>query len=324
MSKPIIYIDGQQGSTGLRIRELLDSRTDIELRLIPESRRRDSRVRAQYLNEADLSVLCLPDDAAVEALQLIASDTRVIDTSTARRIHGDWVYGLPELAPGQREAIGTATRVANPGCYPVGFLLAVRPLIEAGALPAESPLTVNAVSGYSGGGGAMIETYQSAPRDHTIATDAPIPLSLYSLGGAHKHVPEMHRFSLAAQPPLFVPSVDHSYCGMVVSTPIAAAHLATGVDATAIWEIWQRRYGDEPFVRCVDPLRAQEFLRDGNFLDLGDARFTNRIDLFVFGDERGVVLIGRQDNLGKGASGNAVQCLNLMLGFSETTGLAVT
>ena len=322
MSRSIIYIDGQEGTTGLRIRDLLSGRGDLDLRLIPDEERKDLETRRRLLNEADLAILCLPDEAAAEALELLApgAGTRVIDTSTERRVDPDWVYGLPELSPEQRQAIRTAPRVANCGCYPVGFILAVRPLIEAGLLDAATPLTVNAVSGYSGGGRPMIEEY----REHSgKGGDAGLPLALYGLDGDHKHLAEMQRFSLSRQPPLFVPSVDHAFCGMLTSTPIpAAAWRRTGTTAERIFEVWSDRYAGEPFVRAVDPADARGHLRDGRFLDLGGANLTNRLDLFVFGrPDLGLVLVGREDNLGKGASGNAVQCLNLMLGVDETTGL---
>jgi len=323
MSVPRIYIDGQEGTTGLRIRELLAGRQDIEQLLIPAEDRKNVEIRRQHLNAADLDILCLPDDAAGEAVRLIDNpDTLVIDTSSARRTASGWVYGLPELRPEQREAIRTAQRVANAGCYPVGFLLAVRPLIEAGLLDTATPLTVNAVSGYSGGGRRLIEAYRAAPAAEP-AGDAALPLSLYSLDLEHKHLPEMHRYSGCERPPLFVPSVDHAFCGMLVSTPIPAASLAGGkVTPEDVWKVWHQRYDDEPFVRPVKPGRAAAALRNGRFLDLGGCNYTNHIDLFVFGrPEVGLVLIGRQDNLGKGASGNAVQCMNLMLGFEETAGL---
>jgi len=316
MDKPKIYIDGQQGTTGLRIRDMLDPRQDIELLLIPEASRKDAAVRADFLNRADLAILCLPDDAAAEAIALIDQDrTRIIDTSTARRVDPDWVYGLPELSPEQKEAIRSAPRVANTGCYPVGFILAVRPLIEACLLDASTPLTVNAVSGYSGGGRKMIENYQQSND---------IALRLYNLGAAHKHVAEMQYFSLTAQAPLFVPSVDHTFCGMLVSTPIPARYLP-GADAVEqIYQTWNAYYQDAPFVSVGQPTDESELWPPGAFVDQASCNFTNRVDLCAFGNpEQGVVLVGRLDNLGKGASGNAVQCLNLMLGFDETAGLTI-
>jgi len=323
MNPPTIYIDGQEGTTALRIRELLDPREDLSLSLIPTADRKNPETRREYLNRADVAVLCLPDEAAGEAVELVDNpDTRIIDTSTARRTAAGWVYGLPELDPGQRHAIQQASRVANPGCYPVGFVLAIRPLIEAGLLDPATQLTVNAVSGYSGGGRKMIEAYQQASAP-AVETDAALPLTLYSLHVDHKHLPEMREYSLTEKAPLFVPSVDHTFCGMLVSTPIPSDRLAhPDTDAQDVWQIWQDRYGNEPFVRPVEPGGALELMRQERFLDLGDCNHTNRVDLFVFEQQdRGLILVGRQDNLGKGASGNAVQCLNLMLGLPETTGL---
>ena len=323
MSIPKIYIDGQEGTTGLRIRQMLEQRQDLELVFIPDQGRKNHAIRAEFLNQADLAILCLPDDAAAEAVELLSNpDTRIIDTSTPRRVQPDWVYGLPELSPEQRQAIQSARCVANCGCYPVGVVLAVRPLILAGLLDPAMPLTINAVSGYSGGGRKMIETYEQAPQPERCR-DAAIPLCLYSLEDDHKHLPEMQKFSLLTHPPLFVPSVAHAYCGMLVSTPIPTAGFKiTGTTSRQVYEVWQDYYRDTPFVHPVPPENNSRFLRQGKFLDLDGCNFTNRVELFVFGDaERGLVLVGRLDNLGKGASGNAVQCLNLMLGFDEQTGL---
>jgi N-acetyl-gamma-glutamyl-phosphate reductase len=323
MSKPRIYIDGQQGTTGLRIQQMLGDRQDLELLLIPAEERKNPKVRADFLARADLAVLCLPDEAAAEALELAGSSpARIIDTSTVRRVHPDWVYGLPEISPRQKAAIGSAPRVANCGCYPVSFILAVRPLVEAGLLDPQAPYTINAVSGYSGGGRKMIEAYEQAPRPQREA-DAALPLCLYGLDGGHKHLPEIHQFSLVANQPLFVPSVAHTYCGMLVSMPIPASHFTRpGIGPQQIWETWQSAYADCPFVRPVPPEQHPAYLREGKFLDLEGCNFTNRVELFAFGKpDQGLVLVGRLDNLGKGASGNAVQCLNLMLGFEEVTGL---
>lgn len=321
MAKPTIYIDGQEGTTGLRIREMLASREDVEVLLIPAAERKDPRVRAEFLNRADLCVLCLPDDAAAEALAMIENPaTKVIDTSTARRIDPEWVYGLPEISSEHKERIRQAQRVANCGCYPVSVILAVRPLILAGLLSPASPLTINAVSGYSGGGRPMVEDYAAAPAARREG-DARLPLCLYGLDGGHKHVPEIWRFSLCEKQPIFVPAVDHSFCGMVVSTPVPAEFFVEpGVGPQEVYEVWRAYYQDSPLVRLLDP--ADEVLRAGKFLDLDGMSYSNLVELSVWGSaERGLVLVGRLDNLGKGASGNAVQCLNLMLGFAETTGL---
>lgn len=323
MGKPRIYIDGQEGTTGLRIRQMLEPRRDLELLLIPPAERKDPARRAEFLAQADLAVLCLPDEAATEALELVRDPrTRIIDTSTARRVHPDWVYGLPEISPQHREAIRAAPRVANCGCYPVGFILAVRPLIQAGLLDPAAPFTINAVSGYSGGGRRMIEAYEQAPRPQRRA-DAALPFCFYSLEGTHKHLPEIHRFSLAARPPLFSPSVAHTYCGMLTSAPVPASFFTDQTTTPQqVWEVWRDAYRDCPFVRPVPPAAHGAYLREGKFLDLEGCNFTNRVELFAFGRPgHGLALVGRLDNLGKGASGNAVQCLNLMLGFEETAGL---
>jgi N-acetyl-gamma-glutamyl-phosphate reductase len=323
MTKPTIYIDGQEGTTGLRIRDLLAGRADLEILLIAAEERKNASSRAEFLNKADISILCLPDDAAAQAVEMVTNPAaRIIDTSTPRRIQDDWVYGLPELSPEQRQAIIGAQRVANCGCYPVGFLLAVRPLVATGLLDPAAALTVNAVTGYSGGGRQMIEGYDAAPPPKR-ATDAALPLCLYGLDATHKHLPEIHKFSLLQRAPIFLPSVDHTYCGMLVSTPLPApCFLQPGVTRQQVWEIWQDYYRDALFVMPVPPSEADAALRDGKYLDLGGAAFTNRLDLLVFGrPEHGLVLVSRLDNLGKGASGNAVQCLNLMLGCDERTGL---
>jgi N-acetyl-gamma-glutamyl-phosphate reductase len=319
MAKPRIFIDGQEGTTGLRIRQMLEPRSDVEVLLIPEEKRKDAATRADFLNRADLAVLCLPDAAAAEALELIENPaTKVIDTSTERRVSDHWVYGLPEISAEHRQAIRTADRVANCGCYPLSFILAVRPLIEAGLLDAAAPLTINAVSGYSGGGRKMVEAYEAVAKEGA----ARIPLCLYSLQTQHKHVPEIWKFSLAETAPMFIPSVDHAFCGMVVSTPIPAAYFSgAGARPQDVHAIWRAYYKDAPLLRLVDPDDTAVVLRDGAFLDLDALSYGNFIELSVWGDEHGLVLIGRLDNLGKGASGNAVQCLNLMLGFEETAGL---
>ena len=321
MVTPVVYIDGQEGTTGLRIRQMLADRNDIDLILIPKDKRKSNSVRADFLNEADIAVLCLPDDAASEALGWIENaSVKVIDTSTVRRIDSQWTYGLPEINSSHRESIINSNRVANPGCYPVSFILALRPLIETGLLSVSTPLAVNAVSGYSGGGRKMIEDYRLDP-DRMETIDAHKPLSLYGLNSTHKHIAEMQKFALIDQAPIFVPSVAHTFCGMTVSIPIPAVYLCdVNVDKTVVHNIWRDAYKNSPMVRLVDPLVGEETLRHG-FLDMETFNHQNEIELSVWGDERGLILIGRLDNLGKGASGNAVQCLNLMLGIEETTGL---
>lgn len=320
MSAPVVFIDGQHGTTGIRIASLLAARQDLELIRIDDARRKDRAARAECLRAADVAVLCLPDAASAQALALLeGNDTRVIDTSSARRTHPAWVYGLPEMSREQRAAIRGAPRVANPGCYPQGVILALRPLIESGRVDAGCPFTVNAVSGYSGGGRQMVEAYQASPA--TTAGEAGIPLSLYGLAGDHKHLPEMHRFSGARDVPLFVPSVDHRYCGMLVSMPLPAAWLG-GLTREDVHAVWRERYQGESLVRALSLRECDAALREGKYLDLPDEGMGNALDLLVFGNTAsGLVLVARLDNLGKGASGNAVQCLNLMLDLEETRGL---
>lgn len=323
MAKYSVFIDGQEGTTGLRLRRMLASRDDIEVLLIDADQRKDAGRRAEFIRRADVAVLCLPDEAAAEAVALADGTTRLIDTSTPRRVQADWVYGLPEIGPQQRQAIREADRVANCGCYPVSYILGVRPLVEAGLLDAAAGLTVNAVSGYSGGGRRMIEAYQAASGKEN--GDAALPFTLYGLDGGHKHLAEMHLFSRMERPPLFMPSVAQTYSGMLVSVPLPPAVWARpDIGAEQVRAVWQQTYGDEPFVRVAGPQETAGLLRDGKFLDIDGCAGTDRVELFVFGEaDAGLVLVGRLDNLGKGAAGNAVQCLNLMLGTDETAGLVV-
>ena len=314
MKKPAIYIDGQEGTTGLRIRQMLAGREDVEVLLIPPEQRRDQRARAEFLNRADLCVLCLPDDAAAEALALLENpQTKVIDTSTVRRVHSEWVYGLPEISPAHKEQIRRAQQVANCGCYPVGFILAVRPLIAQGLLRPTAPLTINAVSGYSGGGKAMIAEYEKGTGTSrsactaSTATTSTCPRSGNSAGAKNSRS-------------LCRPSIIRSAAwSSAHPCPRNFSPVPASI-AQAVYEVWREYYEDCPFVKVVAPQDA--VLRDDKFLDLTGLSHTNFVELSVWGDsERGLVLVGRLDNLGKGASGNAVQCLNLMLGCDETAGL---
>ena len=321
MTNPTVFIDGQEGTTGLRIREMLVGREDIDLLLIPETQRKNKDVRASFINKADLVILCLPDAAASDALELVHNPTtKIIDTSTTRRVSPGWIYGLPEIGPEHREKISNAIRVANCGCYPVSFILAVRPLVKNGLIPKDVTLTINAVSGYSGGGRKMIENY-SAASPGIRSGDAHRPFSLYSLNSRHKHIAEMRKFALLDSPPMFVPSVVHTYCGMLVSIPLTSdCFVNSEVDRSQIYALWKDAYDHLPMVRLIDPDEGDKSLRQG-FLDVETLGQTNQIELSVWGDERGLILVGRLDNLGKGAAGNAVQCLNLMLGFEETMAL---
>tara|TARA_Y100001934_G_scaffold244641_1_gene302258 strand:- start:31756 stop:32709 length:954 start_codon:yes stop_codon:yes gene_type:complete len=314
---PKVYIDGHAGTTGLRIRDWLAGREDVALLTIAEEHRKDPAARRDRLLEADVAVLCLPDDAAREAVEWAGNgSTRILDASTAHRVADGWVYGLAEMDARQRGHIRDARFVANPGCYPTGVILLVRPLIDAGMLPADAPVSVHALSGYSGGGRNLIERWEDPQAElATLPFDAP-----YAMERMHKHIPEMQLYSGLSLEPQFVPSVGPFRCGMRVQLPLNAALLDSDVSAARMHEALTARFANEPFV-LVAPLT------DGGFNELSfDPRGcndTNSIRLEVVAHPSGhVVLIATLDNLGKGASGAAIQNMNLMLGFDETTGLA--
>ncbi len=315
--KPKVYIDGQAGTTGLRIRALLSDRDDVELLHVPEALRKDVEARREHLNAADLAILCLPDDAAREAARWVGNGaTRLLDASSAHRVAEEWTYGLAELTPGQREAIVDARFVSNPGCYPTGVLLLLRPLIDAGLLPADVPVSVHALSGYSGGGKALIERWEDARNNLAqLPFEAP-----YALERAHKHIPEMFAYSGLGVEPQFVPSVGAFRCGMRIQIPLNAALLPAGTTAQALHDSLHERYANETFVKVGALLDAKH---DEFALDPRRQNDTNTIELRVASHPHGhVVLIAILDNLGKGASGAAVQNMNLMLGLDERAGLA--
>lgn len=317
MTRPRIFIDGHAGTTGLRIRELLSSRTDIEIAEIDPARRKDPEARGALLNSASVSILCLPDDAAREAARLTVNpDARLIDASTAHRVAEGWVYGLPELAPGQRERIAGARRVANPGCYPTGFLLSVRPLVDAGILGRDAPVTVHALSGYSGGGNALITKWEASDDDlRTLPYEAP-----YALDRRHKHVPEMVAYSGLSHDPQFVPAVGPFLTGMRLEVPLHASVLRAGTDARQIFRVLEARYADELLVDVR--LSGPDAIHERSF-DPRACNGTSRVSIHVVGNPSGhVLLVTLLDNLGKGAAGAAVQSLNLMLGVPELTGLS--
>jgi N-acetyl-gamma-glutamyl-phosphate reductase len=315
--KPKVYIDGEYGTTGLRIRQWLSTRSDVELLSVPEALRKDPHARREQILTADVSVLCLPDDAAREAVSWIkGSKARVIDASTAHRTAADWVYGLPELEPSQRSRIAGAQFVANPGCYPTAVILLVRPLVENGLMRSDISPSIHALSGYSGGGNSLIQRWESSTNGlSSLPYEAP-----YAYTVLHKHIPEMMKFAKLSAEPQFLPAVGPFACGMRVQVAVPATSLPPGTNATAIWETLQKRYAGEPFVRLLplnDPAAADE-----TTFDPRRCNDTNRIELRVIAHPSGhVVLTGILDNLGKGASGAAIQSLNLMLGLPETTGL---
>lgn len=306
-----IFIDGEAGTTGLEIRERLEARPDLQLMLLGD-RRRDVEARREALNTADAVILCLPDDAAKEAVSMIDNPAvRVIDASTAYRVDPDWTYGFAEMAADQREKIAASTRVSNPGCYPTGFIGLVRPLVSGGVVPAGWPVTVNAVSGYSGGGKAMIAEFE--------AENASTAYRAYGLSLKHKHVPEMTRHTGLERNVLFAPAVGAYRQGMLVEVPLHLSALPGSPSVEVVHGALVEHYAGARFVEVAD-LEATEAMAG---LEPEGLNGTNRMRLHVFGDRNGeqARLVALLDNLGKGASGAAVQNLNLMLGLDEATGL---
>jgi N-acetyl-gamma-glutamyl-phosphate reductase len=298
-----IFIDGAAGTTGLEIETRLTGRSEFELLKLDDSARKNAAARRDALNDADIVILCLPDDAAREAVSLIDNPhTRVIDASTAFRTTTGWTYGFPELG---NDVVG-AMRVSNPGCYPTGFLALVTPLIRAGLIPNDWPVTVNAVSGYSGGGKAMIAEFESGQPQAAWRT--------YALTLSHKHVPEMQRHSGLSHAPIFAPSVTSTYRGMIVEVPLHLGAMPGQPSVTVVREALARAFAGSAIVTLPQP---------PELLTVNQAADSDRLDLFVFGNAEGTQarLVAALDNLGKGASGAAVQSLNLMAGLPETTGL---
>jgi N-acetyl-gamma-glutamyl-phosphate reductase len=315
MGKHTVFVDGQEGTTGLRIHEVLAARSDIELLKIDPERRKDTAERARLLNAAEVAFLCLPDAAARESVALVTNpSTCVIDASTAHRVAPGWVFGLPELAPGQREALRKTKRVTNPGCHSTAFIAALRPLVDAGIVDRALPISATSITGYSGGGKKMIAEYEAADRPPQF--DAPRP---YGLKLAHKHVPEMMAYTGLTTKPVFMPIVGPFLKGLAVSVPLHFSQCKPGTDAAAIVRAWERHYEGERFIRVMPA--ADPSLAEPNFFDVQGSNGTNRIDLFVFADDQQCILVAREDNLGKGASGAAVQCMNLHLGCDEGLGL---
>jgi len=314
-----VFIDGQAGTTGLEIHARLRGRPDLELLEIDPARRKDAAARRELLNEADAVVLCLPDAAAREAVALVERPgVRVLDASTAYRIDPAWAYGLPELDANQRARIAAAERVSNPGCYPTGFILAVRPLVDASWIDPNAPLSIHAISGYTGGGRELVERYEARRADGIHTPPRPYALSL-----AHKHLPEMQQCTGITQAPLFSPLVGDFARGMLVQIPLTESVRARPADPAALTAALAERYADEPCVH-VHPAGDTNALVDGGFLDPEACNGTNRVDLMAFGHGDQQLLVARLDNLGKGAGGAAVQNLNLMLGAPEHAGISIT
>lgn len=306
---PKIFIDGEHGTTGLQIRNRLAARRDLDVLSIPEAERRNNAMRADFLKRADIAILCLPDDAAREAVRMLdgVNSTRVIDTSTAHRTHPDWVYGFAEMETAQKERIAGARLVANPGCYPTGAIALVRPLVAAGILPSDYPVTVNAVSGYTGGGKQLIAQMEDERNPDHIAA----PHFLYGLTLHHKHVPEMKVHGLLENTPLFSPSVGRFAQGMIVQVPLYLSGLNGAPALGDVHAALAAHYAGQAIVEVVPLEESRKLVR----LDPTALNGTDRMKLYVFGTEGDgrVNLVAQLDNLGKGASGAAVQNMDLML-----------
>lgn len=310
-----VFVDGQEGTTGLRIHELLARRGDIEVLRIDPERRKDAAERARLLNAADVAFLCLPDAAAREAAALVTNPgTCLIDASTAHRTAPGWVFGLPELAPEQRELIRRSKRISNPGCHAASFILLLRPLVDAGLVAADTAITATSITGYSGGGRKMIEQYEAGP---DAKLDAPRP---YGLGLAHKHIPEMMAHTGLTARPLFMPIVGRFYKGLAVSVPLHFSQLAPGTTPQQLQRVYEERYAGERFVRVM-PLNDAAVLEAGGYFDVTACNDSNRAEIFVFASATQAIVMSRIDNLGKGASGAAVQAMNVHLGVDEGLGL---
>ncbi len=309
--KTKVYIDGQSGTTGLQIYDRIGQREDLELLRIPEDLRHDPDERKKYLNSADIVFLCLPDESAREAVSFIENpDVRVIDASTAHRTNPDWTYGYPELSKAQREAIRTSKRVANPGCHATGFISTTAPLVAMGVIPKDYPMSCYSLTGYSGGGKKMIAEYEAEGRSELL--DAP---GIYGLNLHHKHLPEMQAVTGLAYPPVFMPVVDDYYKGMATTIMLQNRLLPGQPSAEEICAKLADYYRDEHFVSVVP------FGENDSKLYANKLAGTNRLEIVVCGHEEQTTVTALFDNLGKGASGAAVQNMNIMLGLPEETGL---
>lgn len=322
MASCTIFIDGQEGTTGLKIYERFEARTDIEIIRIAESERKNPAARAECINASDFTFLCLPDAAAKESVALRTNPrTRILDASTAHRTDPAWAYGFPELSPDFRNRIAEAPFVAVPGCYASGFVALCRPLVQAGVLPTDYPVTCHAVSGYSGAGKKAVSQYESEGRTADLETPRQ-----YALTQRHKHLPEMRAVSGLDFDPVFNPYICDFYSGMVVTVPLHTRLLAKRVSAKDVRDILAERYRDSRFITCL-PFAGETGSADADeaglhgFIAANALSGSNRMELIVFGNDERVILSSRFDNLGKGASGAAVQCLNIMMGIAEDTGL---
>ncbi|HHU73782.1 MAG TPA: N-acetyl-gamma-glutamyl-phosphate reductase [Clostridiales bacterium] len=309
-----VFVDGLTGTTGLKIHERLSLYSEIELIEIEYEKRRDPKERARCLNEADIVFLCLPDDAAREAVELVTNpNTKIIDASTAHRTDKNWTYGIPELSKEHKEAIKNSKRVSNPGCHSTAFILSLYPLVNQGIMPRDYPVSFQSLTGYSGGGKSLIEKYE-ANMGKNEYTKAARP---YSLSLNHKHLPEMTIHTGLSKNPVFIPVLSNVYQGLATIIPIHMDLLTKPLEPKAIHDLLSDYYSEEKFVKVM-PYKDESYLFDGGF-DITGCNNTNRAEIFVFGNEEkgSAAIITRLDNLGKGASGAAIQNMNLMLGLEE-------
>lgn len=310
-----VFVDGQSGTTGLEIHQRLSQYNTIELLSLPPEDRKDPQKKRAVVNAADIVFLCLPDDAARDTVALIDNpNTKVIDASTAHRCHPDWVYGLPELAPGQRDKIKQSSRVAITGCHAAAAILAINPLIKAGIVTPHTGLVLQSITGYSGGGKTMISDYEQSSLDRI----SPRP---YALALRHKHVPEIMQYTGLTIPPVFVPVVANFYQGLAVQVPLQKQWFGADADLAQVHQVLSDYYQDEPCVNVL-PLSLDSGTVNG-FYDIEACNGTNRVDIGLYGTGDQMVILARLDNLGKGASGAAIQCMNLLLGYDEWRHLSV-
>ncbi len=310
-----VFIDGKEGTTGLKIFERFEKRNDIEILQIDEEKRKDPVEKAKMINASDYTFLCLPDAAAVESASLCTNpDTVIIDASTAHRTNPDWAYGFPELSSEFRAKIAASKRIAVPGCYASGFIALGYPLVQSGIMPPDYPVVIHAVSGYSGAGKKAIAQYEDKNRNPEL--DSP---RLYALTQAHKHLPEMKKIAGLAMEPVFNPYVCDYFQGMTVTVGLHAGYLSKKATAHDVWEMMSEHYKDSTFVKVAG------FMGEGTlteqFIPANTLAGTNNMQIFVYGNDERIMLTSRFDNLGKGASGAAVQCLNISMGIDETTSL---
>ena len=310
-----VFIDGQEGTTGLEINERMQKRDDVDILIIDPEKRKDTAERARYLNGADLVFLCLPDDAARESVSLLQNpETRVIDASTAHRVTEGWDYGIPELSAEHRKAIAKSKRVAVPGCFATGFNMLMYPLVKEGFVPPSYPVSCHAVSGYSGGGKKLIGIFQDEGNKQKLESPC-----FYSLNLHHKHLPEMKKHSGLLNSPIFSPMVCNYYRGMTVAVPLCTDLFGKKAGARELGAFFENYYRGQGFVK-VFPVNCQDTFEWG-FLNAESCNNTNNIEILVFGDDRQILVCARLDNLGKGASGAAVQNMNIMLALDESYSL---